>query len=248
MKKINKNIKIFVLLTLLLSITGCEILDEILYSDDSSLQIVERQKPNLSEESDKIDIDPDSDALTEEKSSPNLSDDNSQTSLETEDFSEANTADIHSNQQNESTKSENVITYNSFGKIKIGMKITEASRALGVELIAPHGKGECYYVEPKQGFKGVDFMIIGDVIARIDIENKDYSTDKGAKIGDSEEKIKSLYQNVSVYPQKYDEKLHDLEVFSADEKYMIIFETDGKNVTRFRVGRTEEVSLVERCG
>ena len=82
---------------------------------------------------------------------------------------------------------------------------------------------------------------------RIEIESKAYATDKGAKIGDTEAKIKRLYKGVKVSPQKYDEKKHDMEVYSGDKEYLIIFETDGKRVTAFRVGKAEEVGLVEGC-
>lgn len=141
-----------------------------------------------------------------------------------------------------------IATHNSFGKIKVGMTVRQASQAFGTELITPNGTGECYYIEPKQGLKGVDFMVIEGKIARIDIAGKAYATDKGAKIGDTEAKIKSLYKGIKVHPQKYDEKRHDMEVYSRDKKYLLIFETDGKVVTGFRVGRVEEVSWVERCG
>ncbi len=38
-----------------------------------------------------------------------------------------------------------------------------------------------------------------------------------------------------------------MEVRSADEQYLIIFETDGKHVTGFRAGQAEEVGYVEGC-
>jgi len=142
----------------------------------------------------------------------------------------------------------NAVTFNSFGKVKTGMTVSQASKALGTELV--RGKGyedSCYYVNPKQGFKGVRFMVTNDSVARIDIESKEYATDKGAKIGDTEAKIKSLYKGVQVHPQKYDEKKHDMEVHSDDEQYLIIFETDGKRVTGFRAGKAEEVGYVEGC-
>ncbi len=55
-------------------------------------------------------------------------------------------------------------------------------------------------------------MVTNGFVARIEIESKAYATDKGAKIGDTEAKIKSLYKGVQVYPQKYDEKKNDIEM------------------------------------
>lgn len=153
------------------------------------------------------------------------------------------------NDPNVAPAAETVVTHDGFGKLKFGMTVAQASQALGVELVAPNGKGdECYFVEPKQGFKGVDFMVVGGVIARVDIRSKAYATDKGARIGDAEARIKSLYQGVQSFPQKYDEKKNDLEVHSRDKKHLIIFETDGKVVTGFRAGRAEEAGWAERCG
>jgi len=142
----------------------------------------------------------------------------------------------------------NVVTFNSFGKVKTGMTVSQASQALGTELVRGKGYEDgCYYAAPRQGFKGVRFMVTNGSVARIEIASKEYATDKGAKIGDTEDKIKSLYKDVQVFPQKYDAKKNDLEVHSADKQYLIIFETDGKRVTGFRVGKAEEVSLVEGC-
>ena len=142
----------------------------------------------------------------------------------------------------------NAVTFNSFGKVKTGMTVSQASKALGTELVRGKGYEDgCYYVDPKQGFKGVRFMVTNKTIARIEIESKAYATDKGAKIGDTEARIKSLYKGVQVFPQKYDEKKHDMEVHSDDEQYLIIFETDGKRVTGFRAGKAEEVGYVEGC-
>ncbi len=238
----SNNLKIIVIFALLVSALACSGLAELTASGEiEKLPVVKRETPNLSEESAKIDVDPDSDDLVEEKTPPDSVINNSNKNSENE-----STANFEQN--SESSISKIVATYNSFGKVKIGMTVSQASQAFGIELIAPDGDDECYYVKPKQGFNGVDFMVIDGVIARIDIESKDYSTDKGAKIGDTEEKIKGLYPGIEVHPQKYDEKLHDMEIYSTDKKYLIIFETDGKFVTGFRIGRAEEVSWVERCG
>jgi hypothetical protein len=37
-------------------------------------------------------------------------------------------------------------------------------------------------------------------------------------------------------------------VFTPDPQHRIIFETDGKVVTRYRAGRMPEVEWVEKCG
>jgi hypothetical protein len=147
-------------------------------------------------------------------------------------------------------QSKSVVTYNSFGGVKIGMTVPKASKAFGVRLVREptYDGNACYYVKPKQGFKNVSFMVTNGSIARIDIYGKGYATDKGAKIGDTEARIKSLYKGmVKASRHPYDEKGHYLEVKFASGNYSIIFETDGKRVTSFRAGRSEEVGYIEGC-
>jgi len=142
-----------------------------------------------------------------------------------------------------------VVTYDSFGKVKVGMTVSKASKALGVPLVRDAGyNGNCYYVSPKRGFKNVAFMMDGRQIVRIDINGKEYSTDKGAKVGDTEAKIKRLYKGMyKIYKHKYVDYGHYIEIEMKGGKYSIIFETDGKRVVTYRVGKPEQVGYVEGC-
>ncbi len=70
-KSKRKTLKVFIILALLTTISGCRELSEKLDSgNDENLKVVNREKPNLSDESAKITVDPDSDKLTEEKNAP----------------------------------------------------------------------------------------------------------------------------------------------------------------------------------
>ena len=91
-------------------------------------------------------------------------------------------------------------------------------------------------------------MMSGTRIVRIDISSNEYATDNGAKIGDSEARIKSLYKGrYKVSLHKYVEGGHYIEIKMAGGKYELLFETDGKLVTNFRVGKLEQVGYVEGC-
>jgi outer membrane protein assembly factor BamE (lipoprotein component of BamABCDE complex) len=143
-----------------------------------------------------------------------------------------------------------IASFDRFGPVKIGMTAAQAAKALGVSVTRDEGYegNECYYTSPRKGFKNIAFMMNGKFIMRIDINSKDYVTDKGAKIGDTEARIKRLYKGMyKVYPHKYVDNAHDIEVRMKGGKYSIIFETDGKKVIRFRLGRTEQVGYVEGC-
>jgi hypothetical protein len=143
-----------------------------------------------------------------------------------------------------------IVSPDRFGPVKIGMTLSQASKALGVRVTrdAGYDGDSCYWASPKGGFKGIAFMMSGRRIARIDIESDGYATDRGAKVGDSEARIKRLYRGGHrVIPHKYVDDAHYIEVEAGGGRYSIIFETDGKRVTTYRVGRPEQVGYVEGC-
>lgn len=70
-KSKRKTLKVFIILALLTTISSCRALSESLEpGEDKNLKAVKREKPNLSDESGKVTVDPDSDKLTEEKNAP----------------------------------------------------------------------------------------------------------------------------------------------------------------------------------
>lgn len=143
-----------------------------------------------------------------------------------------------------------VVSYNSFGPVRIGMTLSQAAKALGVRVTRDAGYegSECYYASPKRGFKDIAFMMSGQRIVRIDIDGKEYATDRGARVGDTEARIKRLYKGkVKVSQHPYVDYGHYLELEFEGGKYSLIFETDGKRVTRFRAGRSPEVGYIEGC-
>ncbi|HEY9834592.1 MAG TPA: hypothetical protein V6D26_28840 [Stenomitos sp.] len=162
-----------------------------------------------------------------------------------------------SNSENTSAKQQAKLTaqsklsINSIGPIRVGMSVAQAEAAAGVKLTRPDNK-ECSYIRP-QGSK-YDFlmMVTNNRIARIDIRGKSrITTISGARIGDTESKIKSLYPGrITVTPAKYAPNGHYL-IFTPkdrnDAHYRIVFETDGNRVTEFRSGKQPEVEWVEGC-
>jgi hypothetical protein len=144
---------------------------------------------------------------------------------------------------------------NGIGPVLVGMTIAQAEKASGrkfdTETYDPSLGNTCRYSTP-QGLAGVGFMVVDNRIARADVwANRKITTFSGAKIGDSEARIKQLYGNQIVVQQhEYRPKGHYL-VFvpkdKADQKFRVVFETDGQKVTQFRSGRLPEVSYVEGC-
>ncbi len=142
---------------------------------------------------------------------------------------------------------------NGLGPVLVGMTVAQAEKASGRKFSrgdSEAGSG-CSYSRPS-GLSGVSFMVIDGTIARVDINAESgVTTFRGAKVGDSEARIKSLYgSQITVEPHQYVREGHYL-VFTprdkADRDFRVIFETDGKKVTRFRSGRLPEVTYVEGC-
>lgn len=138
--------------------------------------------------------------------------------------------------------------YAGMGPARIGLGFFELVEAAGRRMtVGPEVNEGCTYTFP-EGLDGVAFMLRDRKVARIDVEKGPYLTISGAKIGDTEETVKRLYRGkVKVTPHKYVEGGRYLEVTSADGRSALIFETDGKVVTSYRVGRLPEARWIEGC-
>lgn len=156
------------------------------------------------------------------------------------------------------------VTINGIGPVKIGMNLPEAAAAAHTRLsVAYAGSDGCYYLSTEGELKGVSFMVTkddvksrlkyvtSDVIARIDVDNPKITTVSGAKVGDTEAQIKSLYPGqIQLTPHEYTSKGHYLTFVpknKAEQNYRIIFETDGQRVTRYRAGKLPEIEYIEGC-
>ena len=151
------------------------------------------------------------------------------------------------------TVSDLALNEDGLGQIQIGMTLDEAVN-MGLLNERPDIKQACDFVFPAVGAGipfGVNVMVVKGKVARIDVDTGTVTTEDGAKIGDSEDKIKSIYgDELKVSPHKYIEGGHYLTVVgdSASAGKAMVFETDGKQVTMFRAGRIPEVEWVEGCG
>jgi hypothetical protein len=138
------------------------------------------------------------------------------------------------------------------GQIQIGMNLTDAVN-MGLLNENPTMNPQCDFVFPAVGAgipDGVSVMVVKGKVARIDVDTGSVTTEDGAKIGDTEDHIKSIYgDEVKVEPHKYIDGGHYMTVAgdSTTAGKALVFETDGKRVTMFRGGRLPEVKWVEGC-
>lgn len=143
------------------------------------------------------------------------------------------------------------IAPDSYGPLRVGMTVAEAASAMGGGFGAPRGyAGGCGYAALTKPPAGLAVMLQDGRIARFEVRSGGITTAEGARIGDTEARIKSLYgSGVAATPHKYLQGGHYLtETPSAGSSNRIVFETDGSKVTEFRSGRVPEVEQVERCG
>jgi hypothetical protein len=143
------------------------------------------------------------------------------------------------------------VTIRGYGPIEAGMTQQQAAASGRALEKAPAEFPECNYV----GFagdssRGVQFMLTYDTIVRVDVNDSTVKTSHGVGIGDTESKVEEAYLGrVRIEPHKYEDG-HYLVVSGAtatDSSFGLVFETDGKNVTRYRAGRLPEVQFVEGC-
>jgi hypothetical protein len=148
--------------------------------------------------------------------------------------------------------SEVALNEDGLGPVQVGMTLAEAVN-MGLLNENPNMKKECDFVFPAVGAgvpDNIGVMIVKGKVARIDVDTGSVTTDDGAKIGDTEDRIKSIYDgDVQMEPHKYIPGGHYMIVMgdSASAGKAIVFETNGKVVTNFRAGRLPEVKWVEGC-
>ena len=147
-----------------------------------------------------------------------------------------------------STSTTNGVTFSGVSPLRIGMSAAEARQALGMPASGTKG-GECTYLDTK-GRTHAFVMLVRDTVARLDVRDSSLATDAGVRVGDPESRVMERYKgSVKSEPHKYVQGGHYLIVTSpATSTRQIVFETDGKRVTSYRVGRTPEVRWVEGCG
>jgi hypothetical protein len=143
------------------------------------------------------------------------------------------------------------LTEDGLGQLQIGMTLTEAVN-MGLLNERPDLKSACDFVFPAVGAgipDGVGVMVVKGKVARIDVDTGAVTTEEGAKIGDTEARIKTIYgDDLQVRPHKYtDGHYMIVKGDSASAGKEIVFETDGQKVTMFRAGRLPEVEWVEGC-
>jgi hypothetical protein len=140
------------------------------------------------------------------------------------------------------------VTPAGIGPIKAGMSLEEANIVTHNGIDMSKKLEECDYARLTNAPKGVAMMVEKGTVSRIEVREGSVATTKGAKIGDSEDRIKSLYPGqVKVMPHKYTDGHYLVVTPPSGGNNRIVFETDGQKVLRYRSGREPAVEYVESC-
>jgi hypothetical protein len=140
------------------------------------------------------------------------------------------------------------VTFAGIGQLKAGMSLDEAKIVMRDNLDIPAKLDECAMIKTKTGPKGILIMVEKNEISRVDVTSGTVATVDGAKIGSTEDQIKSLYPGqVEVQPHKYTNGHYLVVTPKRGGENRLVFETDGKKVLRYRSGRMPAVQYVETC-
>lgn len=127
-----------------------------------------------------------------------------------------NGQEFETEKSTEAAKPGKVLTFDGHKLIRIGSTTQEVSKVTGLKFSGalPDKGSDCTYVTTPS-LPGLWFMLISGSIARIDVDKGDYATPEGAKLGDTEEKIKRLYPKAEVDGHKYFPEGHYFTIRSS---------------------------------
>lgn len=143
------------------------------------------------------------------------------------------------------------LSQDSYAGVKIGIPVSEALKVLkGYESDAAQYESEsCYYLCQKNNKRGASFMVVDNVVARIDIYSKEsgITTNEGIGIGSAKKEVLSKYLNVKVSPHPYIAPEGEYLEVKLPNGNGIIFETEHDVVTSFRLRSYPAVEYIEGC-
>lgn len=145
------------------------------------------------------------------------------------------------------------VSETGYGPVRAGMTVAEARAVLGASLESPR-EPECDHITWLSRKAGAQpsalLMVVKGQIARVEVNDTSIITSVGVRVGDSEERVRTLYSGrVRVEPHKYSDGRYLIVPAGtgADSVMRLVFETEKGRVTRFRSGRYPEVQWVEGC-
>jgi hypothetical protein len=139
-----------------------------------------------------------------------------------------------------------VVSTDSYGPVVVGATVGEAEAASGLPLRVELESDGCAYYVATGAPKGVSFMVIDGIVARIDFDKAGVRTKSGFGVGTSEAEILRRFPTAVVTPHAYTDG-HYVTITDETTGNKVVFETDGTTVTAYHAGRPPEVEYIEGC-
>jgi hypothetical protein len=144
--------------------------------------------------------------------------------------------------------SEARLAMTSLGPVRIGMGEALVRKTTQAEFSGEPGGAEGCAQAHVFRDPGIVFMFEKRVLTRIDLADAHHTTLRGLRIGDSEQRARDLYaREFEDSPHKYVKGGRNLTIRSADKRYALVIETDGRFVTHLRAGAIPSAEYVEGC-
>lgn len=143
----------------------------------------------------------------------------------------------------------------SFSGVNIGMPVAEAihtlkgyeSGKIAAQLEFETEDIDCYYLYSTQNADLPMFMILSEVVVRIEVRSNLVLTQRGVTVGSSKKDILSAYKNPKISTHPYDFERGEYIEVSLSNGNGIIFETLDDIVTSFRLGTDPAIKYIEAC-
>ncbi len=143
------------------------------------------------------------------------------------------------------------VTIQGLGGVVPGMNMTQTAAALGGTFAGADTTIGCHETVMPGAPGKIGIMMIDGRVGALFTADTAIRTDLGARVGDTEAHIDSLYAGrLSVQPHKYLAQGHYMVVLPnspVDSLRRIIFETNGSRVTELRTGILPAVAYTEHC-
>lgn len=142
-----------------------------------------------------------------------------------------------------------VVSPTGAGDVRIGMRFGELAPLLEPGADTAALGDACGYLRIVGAPDGTRFMAEGRRLVRIEVHGGPTPTAEGARVGDTESRILSLYPGAERQPHKYTDGYYLVHRAAppADTLHGYVFETDGERVTTYRAGIAPQLHYVEGC-
>ena len=134
------------------------------------------------------------------------------------------------------------------GAVRIGMPVDSLAAVLGPSGFAnAHAGRACARLRPAGLPPGVSLLAVRDTVVRVDVDSSTVLTEEGVGVGDSEVGLLVLHAGY-IRVEAHGASAHTLVVSNpSDSPYLLVFETDGSMVLRYRAGRRAVTLTAEQC-